>query len=138
MTGDAGPARTPADTVEPDAKASRTKRLAFAAMLFAVAMTFVDQTIVAIASSSIQSELSLSRSATQWVVNAYLLALAATFALGGRLADILGQRRMVLIGIVGIVGFAVTSAPCGATPPALPRRHGSSCSAPCRASAARS
>jgi EmrB/QacA subfamily drug resistance transporter len=95
------------------ARASRTQRLAFAAMLFAVAMTFIDQTIVAIASPSIQSELSLSRTGTQWVVNAYLLALAAAFALGGRLADILGQRRMVLI---GIVGFAVTSALCGATP----------------------
>ncbi|HSS68341.1 MAG TPA: MFS transporter [Nocardioidaceae bacterium] len=109
----AGPAPVPADTVEPDAKVSRARRLAFSAMLFAVAMTFIDQTIVAIATPSIQSELSLSRSGTQWVVNAYLLALAATFALGGRLADILGQRRMVLI---GIVGFAVTSALCGATP----------------------
>jgi hypothetical protein len=44
-------------------------------MMFAVAMTFIDQTIVAIASPKIQSELSLSRGGTQWVVNAYLLAL---------------------------------------------------------------
>jgi len=89
------------------------KNLALAAMMFAVAMTFIDQTIVAIASPNIQSELSLSRGGTQWVVNAYLLALAATFALGGRLADVLGRRRMVLIGIVGFAGF---SALCGATP----------------------
>jgi EmrB/QacA subfamily drug resistance transporter len=89
------------------------KNLALAAMMFAVAMTFIDQTIVAIASPNIQSELGLSRGGTQWVVNAYLLALAATFALGGRLADVLGRRRMVLIGIVGFAGF---SALCGATP----------------------
>jgi EmrB/QacA subfamily drug resistance transporter len=76
-------------------------------------MTFIDQTIVAIATPNIQSELSLSRSGAQWVVNAYLLALAATFALGGRLADVLGHRRMV---IIGIVGFAGSSALCGATP----------------------
>ncbi|BEP15335.1 MFS transporter [Acidothermaceae bacterium B102] len=76
-------------------------------------MTFIDQTIVAIASPNIQSELSLSRGGSQWVVNAYLLALAATFALGGRLADVLGHRRMV---IIGIVGFAGSSALCGATP----------------------
>ena len=82
-------------------------------MLFAVAMTFIDQTIVAIASPNIQSELDLTRSGSQWVINAYLLALAATFALGGRLADVLGPRRMVLI---GIVGFAGSSALCGATP----------------------
>ena len=46
-------------------------------------------------------------------MNAYLLALAATFALGGRLADVLGSRRMV---VIGIVGFAGSSALCGATP----------------------
>jgi EmrB/QacA subfamily drug resistance transporter len=93
--------------------AKRSKQLALVAMLFAVAMTFIDQTIVAIASPTIQDELSLSRTGTQWVVNAYLLALAATFALGGRLADVLGSRRMV---VIGIVGFAGSSALCGATP----------------------
>ena len=94
-------------------KKSESKNLALTAMLFAVSMTFIDQTIVAIASPNIQAELGLSRAETQWVVNAYLLALAATFALGGRLADVLGHRRMV---IVGIVGFAGSSALCGATP----------------------
>ena len=103
----------PALTGNPPARATRSKNLALAAMLFAVAMTFIDQTIVAIASPNIQTELGLSRDGTQWVVNAYLLALAATFALGGRLADVLGHRRMVTI---GIVGFAVSSALCGATP----------------------
>jgi EmrB/QacA subfamily drug resistance transporter len=92
---------------------SRAKNLALAAMLFAVAMTFIDQTIVAIASPDIQSELSLSHAGSQWVVNAYLLALAAAFALGGRLADVIGPRRMVYI---GIIGFAGASALCGATP----------------------
>ena len=100
-------------TVAGTGDTAKSKWLALAAMLFAVAMTFIDQTIVAIASPSIQSNLSLSRAGTQWVVNAYLLALAATFALGGRLADVLGHRRMVLI---GILGFALSSALCGATP----------------------
>jgi EmrB/QacA subfamily drug resistance transporter len=101
------------DAAAPIRKPSKSKYLALTAMLFAVAMTFIDQTIVAIASPSIQSELSLSRGGTQWVVNAYLLALAAAFAFGGRLADVLGHRRMVTI---GIVGFAGSSAMCGATP----------------------
>jgi MFS family permease len=82
-------------------------------MLFAVAMTFIDQTIVAIASPNIAKELDLTRSGVQWVINAYILALAAGFALGGRLADVLGSRRVVL---VGIVGFAGASALCGFTP----------------------
>ena len=89
------------------------RRLALAAMLFAVAMTFIDQTIVAIASPTIAAHLALTRSGTQWVVNAYLLALAAGFALGGRLADVLGARRMA---VIGITGFAVASALCGLTP----------------------
>ena len=72
-------------------------------MIFAVSMTFIDQTIVSIAAPNIQTELSLSSSSVQWVINGYLLALAATFALGGRLSDILGHRRMVLIGITVFV-----------------------------------
>lgn len=83
------------------------KRLVLAAMIFAVAMTFIDQTIVAIAVPELQKDLSLSSTGVQWVVNGYLLSLSALFAFGGRLADIAGHRRMVLI---GIVGFATASA----------------------------
>ena len=109
---------------------ARSKNLALVAMLLAVAMTFIDQTIVAIASPNIQVELDLSRSGVQWVVNSYLLALAAGFALGGRLADVLGSKRVVL---VGIVGFAGTSGTVRRDSEGLPRRDsGSSCSAHCR------
>lgn len=66
------------------------KRLVLAAMIFAVAMTFIDQTIVAIAVPELQKDLSLSSTGVQWVVNGYLLSLSALFALGGRLADIAG------------------------------------------------
>ncbi|MBM9465843.1 MFS transporter [Nakamurella sp. YIM 132084] len=91
----------------------QSKWLALLAMLFAVSMTFIDQTIVSIASPDIQSELGLSRDGSQWVINGYLLALAAGFALGGRMADVLGSKRMVL---VGIIGFALSSALCGLSP----------------------
>ena len=97
----------------PQHTTSRSKNLALTAMLFAVSMTFIDQTIVAIASPNIQQELDLSRDGVQWVINGYILALAAGFALGGRLADVLGSKRVVL---VGIVGFAGASALCGFTP----------------------
>ncbi|WP_253800645.1 MFS transporter [Kitasatospora paracochleata] len=82
-------------------------------MMFAVAMTFIDQTIVSIAAPNITQELHLTSSGMRWVVNAYLLALAAFFALGGRLSDLLGHRRMVLI---GTVVFVVSSAMCGLVP----------------------
>ena len=89
------------------------KNLVLAAMVFAVAMTFIDQTIVAIAIPHIQKELSLTGTGSQWVINGYLLALSALFAFGGRLGDVLGRRRMV---VIGVIGFAVTSALCGLTP----------------------
>jgi EmrB/QacA subfamily drug resistance transporter len=89
------------------------KNLVLTAMVFAVAMTFIDQTIVAIAIPKIQSELSLSPTGAQWVINGYLLALSALFAFGGKLGDVLGRKRMVLI---GVTGFAIASAACGLTP----------------------
>jgi MFS family permease len=89
------------------------KNLVLAAMVFAVAMTFIDQTIVAIAIPNIQKELSLSATGSQWVINGYLLSLSALFAFGGKLGDVLGRRRMV---VLGVIGFAVSSACCGFTP----------------------
>jgi EmrB/QacA subfamily drug resistance transporter len=92
---------------------SGSRNLILAAMIFAVAMTFIDQTIVSIAASTIQHDLGLSSSGVQWAINAYLLTLAALFAFGGRLGDILGHRLMV---VIGVIIFAGASALCGATP----------------------
>jgi EmrB/QacA subfamily drug resistance transporter len=91
----------------------RSRSLILAAMIFAVAMTFIDQTIVSIAAPQIQHDLGLSSSGMQWAINAYLLALAAFFAFGGRLADTVGHRRMV---VLGVIIFAGSSALCGLTP----------------------
>jgi EmrB/QacA subfamily drug resistance transporter len=96
-----------------DETGSRTKNLTLAAMILAVSMTFIDQTIVAIAVPELQQDLSLSSTGVQWIVNGYLLSLSALFAFGGKLADIAGHRRMVTI---GVVIFATASALCGATP----------------------
>ena len=63
-----------------------SRNLILTAMIFAVAMTFIDQTIVSIAAPTIQHDLGLSSSGMQWAINAYLLTLAALFAFGGRLA----------------------------------------------------
>ena len=91
----------------------RARNLVLAAMIFAVSMTFIDQTIVSIAAPKIQRELGLSATGVQWAINAYLLSLAALFAFGGRLADTVGHRTMVTL---GVVVFAGSSALCGLTP----------------------
>jgi EmrB/QacA subfamily drug resistance transporter len=84
-----------------------------AAMIFAVSMTFIDQTIVSIAVPNIQRELNLSSTGVQWVVNGYLIALAALFALGGRLSDIFGHTKLC---VIGVIVFVSASTMCGLTP----------------------
>src|ERR1700742_1983612 len=95
----------------------RSRNLILAAMIFAVAMTFIDQTIVSIAVPKLQQELGLSSTGVQWAVNAYLLSLAALFAFGGRLADTIGHTKMVTL---GVIIFAAASALCGLTPKGSP------------------
>ena len=92
---------------------ARNKNLVLAAMVFAVAMMFIDQTIVVLAIPNLQHDLKLSPTGSQWIVNGYLLSLSALFAFGGRIADLFGHRRTV---IAGVTAFAVFSALCGATP----------------------
>src|ERR1700691_4931035 len=91
----------------------QSKSLILTAMIFAVAMTFIDQTIVSIAAPTIQHDLGLSSSGMQWAINAYLLSLPALFAFGGRLADTVGHRSMC---VLGVIIFASASALCGLTP----------------------
>jgi EmrB/QacA subfamily drug resistance transporter len=91
----------------------QSRNLILAAMIFAVSMTFIDQTIVSIAVPEIQRELGLTSTGVQWAVNAYILSLAALFAFGGRLADTVGHRKMV---VLGVIVFAAASAMCGLTP----------------------
>jgi EmrB/QacA subfamily drug resistance transporter len=96
-----------------DATGGRSRNLILAAMIFAVAMTFIDQTIVSIAAPEIRKELGLTSTGVQWAINAYLLSLAALFAFGGRVADTIGHRKMVTL---GVIVFAGASALCGLTP----------------------
>ena len=79
----------------------------------AMAMVMIDFTIVSISVTTIQRDLHLSATAAQWLVTAYALSTAAFIALGGRLGDIFGHKRIVA---TGIILFAVSSAVCGLTP----------------------
>ncbi len=117
----------------PGTARSSPRNLVLAAMIFAVAMTFIDQTIVSIAVPEIQKELGLTSTGVQWAVNAYLLSLAALFAFGGRLADTKGHTKMVVIGVI-VLRRGVEKLLCGLDPPrgAWPRR-GSLPSGPSRA-----
>src|ERR1700743_3981787 len=63
-------------------------------------MVVLDATIVNVALPSIQKDLGLSEANLQWIVNAYTLVFGGFLLLGGRLGDLLGRKRLFLIGLV--------------------------------------
>lgn len=71
----------------------------------------LDITVVNVALPHIQNSLHFSRSGLAWVVDAYVLTAGGLLLLGGRLADLLGRKRMFLI---GVAVFATASALSGA------------------------
>nr|WP_241831032.1 MFS transporter [Parafrankia soli] len=86
------------------APAGRGRRVPAWAVLavccFAQFMVVLDVSIVNVALPSMQTELDLSSSGLQWVVNAYTLAFAGLLLFGGRAADLFGRRRVFISGLV--------------------------------------
>src|SRR3954451_21447649 len=76
-------------------------------------MIVLDATIVNVALPTIQDDLDFSQSNLAWVVNAYLIAFGGLLLLAGRLGDLVGQRRIFL---VGLTIFTVASVACAAAP----------------------
>jgi EmrB/QacA subfamily drug resistance transporter len=83
---------------------------ALALLCGAFFMVILDAAIVTVALPSIQKDLSFSTQGLQWVVSAYALTFAGLLLLGGRAADMLGRRRVFMI---GIALFTVASLLCG-------------------------
>ncbi|MFN2568164.1 MAG: MFS transporter, partial [Candidatus Dormibacteria bacterium] len=70
----------------------------------------IDMTVVNVALPSIQRDLGFSQAGLAWVVNAYLIAYGGLLLLSGRLGDLIGRRRIFL---VGLCVFTAASALCG-------------------------
>ncbi|RCK68182.1 MFS transporter [Desertihabitans brevis] len=94
----------------PVAGDSARGRWILAAAVLGSGMAFLDGTVVNVALRVLGTDLDASVTELQWVVNAYLLALASLILLGGSLGDRFGRRRLFLL---GVAGFAVTSVACG-------------------------
>jgi EmrB/QacA subfamily drug resistance transporter len=70
-------------------------------------MVILDATIVNVALPSIQNDLHLSEASLQWIVNAYTLVFGGFLLLGGRAGDLLGRKRLFLIGLVIFTGASL-------------------------------
>src|SRR5687767_358984 len=73
-------------------------------------MIVLDSTIVNVALPSIKNDLDFSQSNLAWVVNAYLIAFGGLLLLAGRLGDLVGQRRVFLIGLGVFTGASMLCA----------------------------
>jgi EmrB/QacA subfamily drug resistance transporter len=88
----------------------RAKWFALALLCATQFMVVLDVSIVNVALPSIERALHFSASGLQWVASAYALTFGGFLLLGGRVADLLGRRRVFMI---GLVVFAAASFACG-------------------------
>lgn len=94
-----------------DARTAHERRWQALALLALMQFVVVlDAAIVNVAMPTIKTSLDFSQENLQWVVNAYVLTFGGFLLLGGRMADLLGRRRMFMVGL-GLFAFA--SLACG-------------------------
>jgi EmrB/QacA subfamily drug resistance transporter len=75
------------------------KWLALAALVVAQFMVVLDIAIVNVALPSIRTDLGFTQESLQWIITAYSIMFGGVLLLGGRLADVLGRRRLFLAGV---------------------------------------
>src|SRR5213080_2072258 len=94
--------------LEPNMRSHVTNRWVVLVLIcLAQFMVVLDATIVNVALPSIQTDLHLSEGNLQWIVNAYTLVFGGFLLLGGRAGDLLGRKRLFLIGLVIFTGASL-------------------------------
>ncbi|MCC3761875.1 MFS transporter [Glycomyces sp. TRM65418] len=109
----------PVTAVEPEKPAAATESpapfprrwLGLIAILAATLLNLLDASIVNVAAPAIRAELGGNASHLQWLAAGYTLTLAIGLLTGGRLGDMFGRKRVLMI---GLVGFIAASVACGA------------------------
>ncbi|MET9677043.1 MFS transporter [Streptomyces sp. NPDC006482] len=95
-----------------------SRRLALGVLATSMLMTILDGSIVTVAMPAIQSDLGFTPVGLSWVVNAYLIAFGSLLLLAGRIGDLIGRKRMFLLG-TGLFTAASLLAGVAASPGAL-------------------
>src|SRR6201995_2884139 len=85
----------------------RAKNLALILLAMTQFVIVIDASIVNVALPSIGVHLHFSRDDLSWVVNAYTLTFGGFLLLGGRMADLLGRRRMFITGLILFAGASL-------------------------------
>jgi EmrB/QacA subfamily drug resistance transporter len=99
------------DLVLPAVAADERRRwLALYVLCVGMLMIVLDATIVNVALPTIQEDLGFSQNDLAWVVNAYLIAFGGLLLLSGRIGDLIGQRRIFLIGLGVFTGASLLCA----------------------------
>src|SRR5215471_14124054 len=98
------------DTTLPTTAPDPRRWQALALVCVAFFMTILDVSIVNVALPSIEQSFDVSDSTLQWVLIAYTITFGGFLLLGGRTADLLGRRRMFM---VGVAVFSLASLVCG-------------------------
>jgi EmrB/QacA subfamily drug resistance transporter len=102
---------TAADQAAPVTGYPIRRQWAVLAVVLAVeVMDLLDATIINIAAPTIRTDLGASFSAVQWFAAGYTLAFAVLLMTGARLGDLIGRRRLFMIGIAGFTGASILSA----------------------------
>jgi MFS family permease len=109
VTTDQHSSLTPATTTLP----LRTAWLVLVVVVLADIMDLIDSSVANLAGPSIRAELGGGQVTVQWVLSAYTAAFALGLVTSGRLGDLLGRRRLFLL---GMTGFTLASLACGLAP----------------------
>jgi EmrB/QacA subfamily drug resistance transporter len=109
-----GPAAS-ADALAGGSTAYRWRWVILAVVLVAEIMDLLDSTVITIAAPTIRADLGGSTAVMQWWAAGYTLAFGVFLVVGGRLGDVLGRRRLF---VLGMSGFTLCSAACALAPSA--------------------
>ena len=92
---------------------TKQQRLVLVVAILASFVAFLDSAIVNVALPAIQRDLGGGLSAQQWVVDAYLLTLGSLILIAGSLSDLLGRKKILML---GLLGFGIASLLCAVAP----------------------
>jgi len=94
-------------STQPTGADDRSRWIALVVLCVGMLMIVLDATVVNVALPSIQDDLGFSQSSLAWVVNAYLITFGGLLLLAGRLGDLIGRRRIFMLGLAVFTGASL-------------------------------